>query len=215
MSLFPSRMYVSRSASHQSLRTTRWSARVDRHVIAHNQLEPLRPVTTHGEPEFGRVIDEGLWMAHYQLVVAGRRVHAPLLGLQGLPGIAEDACEAGRVLGGVAGCRQRTQAVDGGVPGTQGRVDLGEVTQRRSVGRHPLQGGVEPGTGRVEVALAEPHQAAPEVERGYRERRDTPVAAPRLGEQALRLGDFPALSLEHGQRTQRREVGSALRCGPA
>ena len=29
------------------------------------------------------------------------------------------------------------------------------------------------------------------------------------------MGDFPALSLEHGQRTQRREVGPALRCGPA
>ena len=77
---------------------------------------------------FGRAIDEGLWMAHYQLVVAGRRAHAPWLGLHGLPGIAEDACEAGRVLGVVAGCRQGTQEIDSGVTGTQGRVYLGTVT---------------------------------------------------------------------------------------
>ena len=71
--------------------------------------------------------------------------------------------------------------------GAQGRVDLGEVAQRRGVGRHPAHGGVEPGTGRGEVALAEPHQAAPEIQLGDRERGDPAVAAPRLGEQALRL----------------------------
>ena len=93
------------------------------------------------------MIDEGLWMAQHQLVVAGRRADAPVLGLHGWPGVAEHASEAGRVLGVIAGRRERTQAVDGGVPGTQGRVDLGEVTERRGVGRHPAHGGVEPGTG--------------------------------------------------------------------
>jgi hypothetical protein len=37
------------------------------------------------------------------------------------------------------------------------------------------------------------------------------VLAPRLGEQALRLGHLPALSLKDGQRSQHREVGLALR----
>ena len=96
--------------------------------------------------------------------------------------------------------------------GSQGRVDLGEVAQRRRKGRHSTSGGVEPGTGRGEVPPAEPHQPAPEVERGDREGRDTAVPGSGPGEQVLRLADLPAGGLEHGQRTQVREVGPALRC---
>ena len=50
----------------------------------------------------------------------------------------------------------------------------------------------------------------PEVQRGDREGRDPAVPRTGSGEQALRLGDLPALGLEHGQCTQGREIGLAL-----
>jgi hypothetical protein len=74
---------------------------------------------------------------------------------------------------------------------------------------------IEPGTGGREVTLPEPHQAASEVESGHGERRNPPVPAPCLDKQALRLRDPPVLGLEHGQRTQRGEVGPTLRRVPA
>ena len=156
---------------------------------------------------------EGLRLAGHKFVVARRGGDAPLLGLLRPARAPQHGGEGGRVVGVVAGHGQRAQTVDGGSVGAEGRVDLGEVAQRRSVGRYPAHGGAEPDTGCVEVTPAVPHQAAPKVEVGDRERRDTPVAAPRLGEQPFRLGDQSALGLEHGQGTQRREVGPALHCG--
>jgi hypothetical protein len=108
-------MYVLGSACHQSLRTTQWSrasARVDRHGLHTTNWSPLRPITTHGEPEFDPVIDEGLWMAHDEFVVAGRRADAPVLGLLRVARVAEQASEAGCVLGVVAGRRERAQTGD-------------------------------------------------------------------------------------------------------
>ena len=77
------------------------------------------------------MIGEGLRVACYELVVARRRAAAPVRGLEGLAGVGEHAGEGGCVLGVVAGHRQRVQAGDGGLVGTEGRLNLGKVTQCR------------------------------------------------------------------------------------
>jgi hypothetical protein len=73
------------------------------------------------------------------------------------------------------------------------------MPNRRGVGGHSSHGGLEPGAGRGEIALAKPHQAAPEIQLGDGEGRDAAVVMPRRGEQALGLRDLPTLSFERGE----------------
>jgi hypothetical protein len=162
-------------------------------------------------PEVGRVFGEGLRMTSGQLVVAGRRAAVPLPGFAVIARGGEGTGERGRVPRVVAGGRQGAETVDGGLVVAHFRVNLGAVAQRGSVGRHAPQAGVEPGTGRWQVALSVPHQAAPVVERGNRERRAALVPVPGRGEQALRLGYLAALGVEHRQGAQRREAGPVPR----
>jgi hypothetical protein len=162
-------------------------------------------------PEVGRVFGEGLRVTSRQLVVAGRRAAVPLPGFPVIARGGEGTGERGRVPRVVAGGRQRTEAVDGGLVVARFDVDLGAVAQCGSVGRHAPQAGVEPGTGRWQVVLGVPHQAAPVVERGNGERRAALELVPGRGEQALRLGYLAVLGMEHRQCAQRRETGPVPR----
>jgi hypothetical protein len=126
--------------------------------------------STHVEPGSvdDHMVGECLGMAGDEFLVATRCIGKPSLGFPGPAGIVERPGKHVRVLGVVAGHRENVQTLDGGIRGTQGSVDLGEVGNRRGVGRHSAYGGGEPGTGRGEVTLAEPHQATPVVELGDR-----------------------------------------------
>jgi hypothetical protein len=160
------------------------------------------------------VLGVGLRMPLRQFVVAGRCQVAPYLGAPALAGDAEGPGEGGGVGRVVAGGREGPQAIDSGLEVAQGYVDLGQLTKRRSVGRHPPPTGAEPGKRGGQVALVIPHQAAPEVERRHGEGRGAMVALPRFGEQALCLGDVAALGVEHCQRAKRREAGPVHGGGP-
>ena len=109
---------------------------------------------------------------------------------------------------------QGPQPVDRRAGGAEDRVHLGEAALRRRVSRHPTRRRVEPGPRGGEVPPAQPHEPAPELQRGDREGRDPAVPGPGTGGQVLRLGVLPALGLEHGQRPQGRDVGPSLG-GPA
>lgn len=68
---------------------------------------------THLQPEFGRVVGEGLRMACYQFVIARRRLRAPLAGLLQSTDIVEDAGKRCRVIGiveEIVSGRSRTSA---------------------------------------------------------------------------------------------------------
>lgn len=59
---------------------SRGCARVARRFARspHGELEALWPIVAHRAPEMGSVIDEGLRVAQYQLVVASPRADAQL-----------------------------------------------------------------------------------------------------------------------------------------
>ena len=160
--------------------------------------QPPRPiwVLAYLEPEFRRVVGEGLEMPRDQFVVARRRVVAPLTGLRHTANLTQDAGELSRVIGIVGGDRQWEQPGNRGVGLAQGSLDLGQMALRGSVAWQAAMRGTEPCMGAMEIALPQPHLGAPEVEHCQRKRRDTTVASPTLVEEALRRGHIPALRHE-------------------
>ena len=62
-----------------------------------------------------------------EFAIAGYRTEAPRASLAVAPRAAEHTGQAGCVLRVIAGAGQRTQPVDSGLVGAQGRLDLGEA----------------------------------------------------------------------------------------
>jgi hypothetical protein len=83
--------------------------------IPHSQ--PPRPiwVPAYLEPEFRRVVGEGLVMPRDQFVGARRRLVAPHTGLRRTANLTQDAGELSRVIGIVGGDRQWAQPGNRGV----------------------------------------------------------------------------------------------------
>ena len=63
--------------------------------------EPLRPIwiPAYLEPEFRRVVGEGLEMPRDEFVVARRRLFAPRTGLCHTANLTQDAGELSRIIG--------------------------------------------------------------------------------------------------------------------
>jgi len=175
--------------------------------------QPPRPiwVPAYLEPEFRRVVGEGLEMPRDQFIVARRRLVAPLTGLRHTANLTQDAGELSRVIGIVGGDRQWAQPGNRGVGLAQGSLDFGQMTLRGSIAWQAAMRGAEPCMGVMEIALLEPHLGAPEVEQRQRKRRDTTVASPTLVKEALRCGHIPALGMKSGQRPEGSEIGSTFR----
>jgi hypothetical protein len=88
-------------------------------------LEPLGV-----SPEVGCVAGVGLRVASRELVVACCPGGVPVAGFAVVACGGESAGETGGVLRIIAGTRHRAEAVDGGLVGALGHVDLGEAGQR-------------------------------------------------------------------------------------